>query len=131
VTAPDGHLSPLDPRFPISLTHGIPLFGGLLEEWVNRETVIDQAKRAAEQAARREERFVTPAPEPRYVPALAHEDTVIDMRITDGDWFPGEGEPRPEDTDTFLVVSAQAEAYEARAAQRRTWRRAWRWLRAT
>jgi hypothetical protein len=130
MTAPDGHLSPLDPRFPIALTHAIPLFGDLLAEWEDRATLIDQTRRATEQAMRHEERFVTPAPEPRFVPALAHEDTIVDFRLTDGDRFPGEGGIRPEDTDTFLVVSAQAEAYEARAAQRRTWRRAWRWLRS-
>jgi hypothetical protein len=131
MTAPGGHLSPLDPRFPIALDHGIQIFGGLIGEWEDRVTLIDQTRRAAEQAMRHEERFVTPAPEPRFVPALAHEDTVIDLRLHDGDRFPGEGEVRPEDTDTFLVTHDRAEAYEARAAQRRPWRRAWRWLRGT
>jgi hypothetical protein len=89
------------------------------------------AARARADEAHHQERFVTPAPQPKFVPALAHEDTIVDFRLTDGDRFPGEGGIRPEDTDTFLVAYDRAGAYEAEAAQRRPLRRPWRWLRAT
>jgi hypothetical protein len=132
---PDSEITPLDPRFPIALTGTIPLFGALLAEWEDRVTVIEQAKRAAEQATRREERFVTPAPQPRFVPA----DTVIDMRVHDGDRFPGEDEARwqaqrdaaadrAEDTDTVIAIIDQADAHERKAAERRTVRRVRRFV---
>jgi hypothetical protein len=146
---PDSDITPLDPRFPIAMGGTIPLFGGLLEEWVDRKTVIDQARRAAEQAARREERFVQPAPEPRYVPALAHEDTRVDFTLHDGDRF------RPEDTQVtagdverwqaqrdaatdrtdrmgkVLLESPRAIERELRAARHHPLRRAWRRIRRT
>ena len=137
MSIPDSDLTPLDMRFPIAMTATIPLFRGLLAEWEDRVTLIDQTRRAAEQAMRWEERFVTPAPEPRFVPAdpepVHHDpqDTIVDFTWTDGDTFPSEGDIRPEDTDTFLVVSDQALADEIRAAERRPLRRAWRWLRGT
>jgi hypothetical protein len=124
---PDSDLTPLDPRFPIALTGTIPLFGALLAEWEDRVTVIDQAKRAAEQAWRREERFVTPAPEPRFVPA----DTIIDFRLHDGDRFPREGMPKPDITATFIRNYDQAEEREQAREQRSVLRRAWRWVRGT
>jgi hypothetical protein len=149
MTAPDGHLSQqdprrpwrddqgqdhidiLDPRFPIRQSMPASCFWEMASLRPDRAALSGLAARARADEADHQERYVTPAPEPRFVPALAHEDTIVDFRLTDGDRFPGEGEVRPEDTDTFLVVSREAEAYEARAAQRRTWRRAWRWLRAT
>jgi hypothetical protein len=130
VIIPETDLTPLDPRFPIALTGTIPLFGALLAEWEDRVTVIDQAKAATEQAQRREERFVTPAPQPRFVPA----DTVIDLRLHDGDRFPREGMrgmPQPDDTDTFLAKYDEAEEREQEREQRSVLRRAWRWIRGT
>jgi hypothetical protein len=124
VIIPETDLTPLDPRFPIALTGTIPLFGALLAEWEDRVTVIDQAKRAAEQARRREERFVTPAPQPRFVPA----DTIIDLRLHDGDRFPREGMPQPDDTDTFLALYKRAEEREQAREQRGVLRRVRRFV---
>jgi hypothetical protein len=127
VIIPDSEITPLDPRFPISMGGTIPLFGALLAEWEDRVTVIEQAKRAGEQARRREERFVTPAPQPRFVPA----DTIIDLRLHDGDRFPREGMPQPDDTDTFIAKYDEAEEREQEREQRSVLRRAWRWVRRT
>ncbi len=127
MTAPDGHLDVLDPRFPVRITADARHCFALLAVWDGRDPgfVVDETRRAERQAARYEERFVTPAPAPRFVPAvpaLAHEDTIVDFTLTDGDRF------RPEDTliaggreaatDQFLLVYEQAGA-EARAARQR------------
>jgi hypothetical protein len=130
VIIPETDLTPLDPRFPIALTHGIQVFGGLLAEWEDRATLIEMTRKATAEAMRREERFVTPAPQPRFVPA----DTVIDLRLHDGDRFPREGMrgmPQPDDTDTFLAKYDEAEEREQEREQRSVLRRAWRWIRGT
>jgi hypothetical protein len=114
------HIDILDPRFPIRQSMAASCFWEMASLRPDRAALSGLAARARADEADHQERYVTPAPEPRFVPALAHEDR-----------FPGEGEIRPEDTDTFLVVSRQAEADEAEAAQRRPLRRAWRWLRGT
>lgn len=122
---PETDLTPLDPRFPIAMNGTIPVFGALLGEWEDRVTVIGQARRAADQATRREERFVTPAPQPRWVPA----DTIIDLRVPGG--FAREGAPQPDDTDTFIASYARAEKREQEREERSPLRRLWRWARGT
>ena len=126
MTGPERHLDVLDPRFPISLTAEPKFSWDILRVWADPAFVIDETIRTLEQTARHEERYVTPAPpppEPRFVPALAHDDTIIDFRLTDGDRF------RPGDTlipgaveaatDMFLIRYDQADAREQARQQRR------------
>ena len=145
---PETGQTPLDalhPWHPIAMGGTIPVFAALIEEWEDRVTVISETRHATQQAARREERFVTPAPEPRFVPA----DTVIDMRRTDGDRFRPEDTlvtdedvarwqaqrvaavHRAEDTGTIIARIDQAGEDEQAREQRSVLRRAWRWARGT
>jgi hypothetical protein len=94
----------------------------------DRAALTGLAARARADEARHQERYVTPAP--RFVPAHAPDETAADMGLPAG-WYRDtaarEGMPQPEDTDTFITVSRQAEADE-QAAKRRGARHAIRRL---
>lgn len=124
MTAPEGSIDVLDPRFPIRLAQPPAIFEQLLALRPDRPAAAGLTQRAAADPGH-QERYVTAAPEPRFVPALAHDDTSVDGLPRDWyrDSFPREGMPQPDGTDTFLVGYSQAEAEERAAAERRPWQR--------
>jgi hypothetical protein len=127
MTASDGYLDVLDPRFPIRLSMPESLFWEMVALRPDRACADGQAARARQQAAQRQERYVTP----RWVPEKAHEETAEDMGLPAGWWrgsVPREGMPQPEDTDVFIAVSQEAEAHERKAAERRAVRRVRRFV---
>jgi CO/xanthine dehydrogenase Mo-binding subunit len=130
MTAPDGYLDVLDPRFPIRLSMPETLFWEMVTLRPDRACADGQAARARQQAARQQERYVTP--QPRFVPERAHEETAEDMGLPPEWWrddsFPREGMPQPASTDVFIAVSDQALAHERKAAERRAVRRARRFV---
>jgi hypothetical protein len=88
MTAPSDHLDVLDPRFPIRLSMPPSIFHELIALRPDRACADGELHRARVQAARREERYVTPAPQPRFVPERAHEDTSVDgIPAVPGDAF--------------------------------------------
>jgi hypothetical protein len=90
MTAPGDHLDVLDPRFPIRLSMPPSIFHELIALRPDRACADGELHRARAQAARREERYVTPAPQPRFVPEMAHEDTSVDgIPAVPGDAFAG------------------------------------------
>jgi hypothetical protein len=127
-----GYLGELDPRFPIELTHGIQIFGGLLGEWSDQKTVIGQAQAATAQLGRGEIRYVAPAPvrdpgipapfvpqtEP---PALAHSPAGgVEWAWTEGDRF---------ELENTLEVTGLAVPQTGGRGMDREMRRAGRWWR--
>lgn len=122
MTAPDGHLDVLDPRFPIRLSQPESIFWEMRKWTPDRHCMDGLVMRARDQATRHQERYVTP----RFVPERAHEATAEDMGLPAGWWRDSfrEGMPQPEDTDVFISVSRQAEMDEQAAAERRPVRRA-------
>jgi hypothetical protein len=113
MTARDSEIDALDPRFPIRLTMPESIFWDATHLEPYRPCIESLAWRARHQAAQHQERFITP--QPRFVPEAHHDpdDTRTDWPWAGGDTFPREGQVRPEDTDTFLVVHAEAERREA------------------
>jgi hypothetical protein len=127
MTAPDSDLDVLDPRFPIRLSMPESLFWEMVALRPDRACADGQAARARQQAARQQERYVTP----RWVPERAHEETAEDMGLKAGWWrdTPArEGMPQPASTDVFIAVSDQALAHERKAAERRAVRRVRRFV---
>lgn len=127
MTAPEGHLDVLDPRFPIRLSQPESIFWEMRKWTPDRHCMDGLVMRARDQAARHQERYVTP----RWVPERAHEETAEDMGLPAGWWrgsLPREGMPQPASTDVFIAVSQQAEAHERKAAERRAVRRARRFV---
>jgi hypothetical protein len=135
MTAPDSDIhGPLHPLFPIDITDSPGTYES--EFWKLRNlrpdrNCIDSLVLRARSDPRWRRRF-TAAPQPRWVPETAHEETAEDMGLPAGWWrddtFPREGMPQPASTETFIKVSQQAEAHERKAAERRAVRRVRRFV---
>lgn len=127
MTAPEGHLDVLDPRFPIRLSQRAVIHDRMLGERPDRACARGVETRARTHDSHQQERYVTP----RWVPERAHEATAEDMGLPAGWWRDSlrEGMPQPEDTDVFITASLRAEMDEQAAAERRPVRRARRAIR--
>jgi hypothetical protein len=125
MTAPEGHLDVLDPRFPIRLVQRAVIHDRLLEERPDRACARGVEARARTHDSQQQERFI--APQPRWVPGETSVDGLPPVLEHDdawyGDRFPREGMPQPGDTDTFLAAYDRAGADEQEAAERRAVRR--------
>jgi hypothetical protein len=124
VTAPEGSIDVLDRRFPVRLSMPASCFWEMAHLRPDRAALPALAARARADEAQHQERFI--APQPRWVPERAHEETAEDMGLPPGwyrDTFPREGMPQPDGTGTFILGYSQAEADEREAAQRRPWQR--------